>query len=166
MIDNCLTIALIINNWQITPGLGKSEVFYSSLIASFNIGSLLPPIIIAILDLLSVPIWYMWFSSILAFVIGFVIRGVTYIPVLIGVSSFLAGYYSGGHYASLYIYFAKSTLEYETYLRAESDEEASKRGSSIRNYLFGTIVVFVSLGQIFSNGKFLASYVLHENYNS
>ena len=141
---------------QVTPGLGQSEEFYSWLISSFNIGALAGSITVAILDRLLVPIWYLWFGCIAAHIIGFVIRGVTYIPALVAVSMFLAGYFSGGHFPIAYIYFARSTVEYEKYLKAEcGDKAASGKGTSIRNHLINFIVVAINTGQIIANGKFL-----------
>ena len=60
------------------------------------------------------------------------IRGVTYIPALVTVSMFLAGYFSGGHFPITYIYFARSTVEYEKYLKAECGDKANGKGKTIR----------------------------------
>ena len=151
---------------QVTPGLGQSEEFYSWLISSFNIGALAGSITVAILDRLLVPIWYLWFGCIAAHIIGFVIRGVTYIPALVTVSMFLAGYFSGGHYPMVYIYLARSTAEYEKYLKAEcGDKAASGKGKAIRNHLINSIVVAINAAQVIANGKLINRILVYIHIN-
>ncbi len=100
-----------------------------------------------------VPYWYLLLVNILAHIIGFLIRAISYQPALIVVSSFLSGYYPGGHYAVAYTYIAKSVVEYEKLLKLESGDEANGRGASIRNKFFTLTVFFVNLGKIAGNGK-------------
>ncbi len=90
--------------------------------------------------------------NVLAHIIGFLIRAITYRPALIVVSSFLSGYYPGGLYAVAYTYIAKSVVEYEKLLKLESGDEANGRGASIRNNLFSLVICIVNLGKVAGNG--------------
>ena len=77
-------------------------------------------------------------------------------PALVAVSMFLAGYFSGGHFPITFIYFARSTVEYEKYLKAEcGDKAASGKGKTTRNHLINLIVVVINTAQVIANGKFI-----------
>ncbi len=83
-------------------------------------------------------------------------------PALVVVSMFLAGYFSGGHYPIAFIYFTRSTVKYEKYLKAEcGDKEASGKGKAIRNHLINSVVVAVSTAQVMGNGKLINRILMY-----
>ena len=137
------------------PGLGESEAFYSWLLFSYNLGSVAAAIMFAVMERSMVPYWYMLLVNILAHIIGFLIRAITYQPALIVVSSFFAGYFPGGNYTIALTYIAKSVVEYEKLLKLESGDEANGKGASVRNKFFALFMVFANLGKIVGNGKLI-----------
>ncbi len=87
-------------------------------------------------------------------------------PALVVVSMFLAGYSSGGHYPIIFIYFTRSTVEYEKYLKAEcGDKAASGKGTAIRNHLINSILGVVSAAQVIGNGKLISKIVVYVHIN-
>ena len=140
--------------FQITPGLGKSEEFFSWAIGSFNIGALLGSIFSIILQKLNVPSWYLFMQIELFCTLGALIRAITYIPELVILSTVMIGYFSGAIFTLSYTYFAQSTIDYEKILHAEIGKEALGKGRYIRNILFSLATIFVCLGRIIGNGEF------------
>ncbi len=136
------------------PGLGESEAYYSWQFVAYNVGAFSAAIVFALSERLMVPYWYLLLGNLLTHIIGFLIRAISYQPGLIVLSSFLAGFFPGGHYAITFTYIAKSVVEYEKLLKMESGDKAIGRGTLIRNQLFSLYVVICNLGSVFGNGKY------------
>lgn len=122
------------------PGLGKSESFYSWMIALFNIGAFIGAITCGCL-VKYVPFWYLFMFSTSLHIAGYVLYAVTYNGWLMMVSKLLAGYFIGAETTLALAYFAKSSQEY-----TELMKEIGKKPqpwTALRNTLFS----FLNLGR-------------------
>lgn len=134
---------------QIAAGLGQSELFYSWVIAMFNMGALVGAVGSGIL-VKHVPYWHLVLLVLVLHTIGYVLYAISYDGWVIMISKFLSGTFIGGEMTLALSYFAESSLQYEEIL-LQLDKKITK--GNTRRRLFAWHNVGVGLGYIIGPGR-------------
>lgn len=148
---------------QITPGLGQSELFYSWVIAVFNIGALFGAVGSGFL-IKYIPYWHLILAILASHTVGYVLYAISYEGWVIMVSKFLSGIFIGGEMTLALSYFAESSTEYRTIWK-QMGENYEER-NTIRRKLFAWHNIGVGIGYILGPGIHfkLSTRPLHKNY--
>lgn len=133
---------------QISPGLGESELFYSWVIALFNIGALFGAVGTGFL-IKYIPYWHLILLTLILHTVGYVLYAISYEGWVIMLSKFLSGIFIGGEMTLALSYFAESSAEYKNIWQ----QMGEKRDESIiRRKLFAWHNIGVGIGYILGPG--------------
>ncbi len=134
---------------QITPGLGQSEVFYSSVLMLFHGGATFGALLAALLVRVT-PYWYLLLFSLTIHTLSYVMYGMAASSWIIAVSKFLSGLFIGMEKTVTFAYFGES---YSDYLGAleELGREESKR-TRMKDRLFALHSIGVNIGFLIGPG--------------
>ena len=136
---------------QIQPGLGESELFYSWVIALFNIGALVGAVGSGFL-VKHIPYWHLVLGNLLMHTIGYILYAISQDGVVIMVSKFLSGIFIGGEMTLALSYFAESSVAYE---KIYSQLGRKTDAGTIRRSLFAWHNVGVGIGYIIGPGMIM-----------
>lgn len=135
-------------------GLGKSETFYSTLIAIFNVGATFSGILAGILAKY-LPYWYLFTFALFSHIGGFVLYAVSYEGWVILLSKFLSGIFIGLQRTLALSYATSSSVKYVEALQetGEKINDPEVAAGKIRDYLFSAQTIGISLGFFLGPGK-------------
>ena len=133
---------------QIEPGLGESELFYSWVIALFNIGALFGAVGSGLL-IKYIPYWHLILLTLLTHTVGYILYAISNQGWVIMISKLLSGVYIGGEMTLALSYFAESSVEYENIMLKLGKD---KKSGSIRRKLFAWHNVGVGVGYFIGPG--------------
>ena len=136
---------------QFEPGLGKSEAFYSWLIAAFNIGAVIgASSSIVLLKLF--PYWHLVLSSLILHTLGYVLYALTNSGWIMILSKLLSGLYLGAEMTLVHTYIGESNIDYQEALM-ELGEDV-KKATRVKHRLFGLHSVGNDIGYILGAGLY------------
>lgn len=140
---------MIFTYFQIAPGLGESELFYSWVISIFNIGALFGAVGCGLL-IKYLPYWHLILFILVTHSIGYVLYAISYEGTLIMISKFLSGIFIGGELTLALSYFAESSVDY-TNLMLQRGEKCDE--GTVRRRLFAWHNIGVGVGYIIGPGR-------------
>ena len=133
---------------QISPGLGQSELFYSWVIAIFNIGALFGAVGTGFL-IKYIPYWHLILAILASHTVGYVLYAISYEGWVIMVSKFLSGIFIGGEMTLALSYFAESSTEYRMIWKQMGEK---CEAGMVRRKLFAWHNIGVGIGYILGPG--------------
>ena len=132
------------------PGLQESEAFYSWTLAVFFIGFTVSGVVAGVLTNW-IPYWYLFFSSTLAHVIGYLLYALATDGWMMILGRLLAGISMGSSTALTFAYFGVSFEVYADSARTLENYE-EKRIDKVKGYIFSLYAIGNTLGQILGAG--------------
>lgn len=132
-------------------------MFYSWVIALFNIGALIGAVGTGLL-IKYIPYWHLILLTLLTHTVGYILYALSEKGWIIMISKILSGIYIGGEMTLALSYFAETSTEYENI--AINLGKKSKHGA-IRRKLFAWHNVGVGIGYIIGPG--IVKYVVYSD---
>ncbi len=136
---------------KVEAGLGESEFFYSLLISAINFGAAFGGLTNGFLIRI-IPYWYLWAVALVAQTVSYVIYCVALQSWLMVISRLLAGYFIGSITTIGFSYFTDTSVLYTEELK-KLERDIKQADFRVRNYLFATFNIGLSIGLIIGSGK-------------
>ena len=137
---------------QFQYGLGLSESFYSWSLAINSIGSFVGGMLTGLL-VRCIPYWYLFMSSLLTHIVGFILYAVANEGWILMISKFLAGYFVGAGFTLALSYYSESSVEYVDLMRKRKKEINDDTAERLKGYLFTIVTIGETLGSLAGPGK-------------
>ena len=134
---------------QVEPGLGKSEVFYSWVIAVNVVGSFTGSLVTGF-AIQVVPYWYIMLFGLSTHTLGYLVYTFANSAWLIMLSKFLSGVYIGLAVTFALAYFSESSLDYQAAHKALGNDEV--KAPVVRNRLFALYQLGIGVGYVLGPG--------------
>ena len=135
------------------PGLGESEVFYSSVTAVFNIGAALGAFSSGAL-IKFIPYWHMILSSLILHTLGYVLYAIATTGWVVMLSKLMSGTFNGAQMTLSLAYISESIAVYDKALK-ELGEDDDKKASRIKNRLFAFLSFGSNIGYFLGTGMYI-----------
>ena len=99
-----------------------------------------------------IPYWYLFMSSLLTHIVGFLLYAFTYEGWLLIISKFLSGYFLGAHFTLSLSYASESSVEYVDLMRRRKKKVDDGTTERVKGYLFSLVTIGECLGCFFGPG--------------
>ena len=129
---------------QVEPGLGESEFFYSTLVATFNGVAAFAALLSGVL-VRCVPFWYQYLAYTTALIVGFMLYGISYQGWMLVLSMLTIGLFVGAE-GTLGIMYANKLSN-----TIGNEQDRVK----IRNYLYTAHIFGNGIGFIIGTGMYI-----------
>ena len=140
------------------PGLGESEVFYSSVIAVFNIGAALGAFSSGVL-IKFIPYWHVILSSLILHTLGYVLYATATSGWVVMLSKLMSGTFNGTQMTLSLAYISQSIAVYDEALK-QLVEEDDKKAARIKHRLFAFLSFAYSFGALLGTGMYIELCVM------
>ena len=138
-----------VNVLQLEAGLGESETFYSWVIATFFIGSVIGSLSNGAL-LKYVPYWHLILISLLLHTVGYVLHATAGTGWVLVLSKLLSGWFIGADTTLSLAYISESISNYHEALKKLGKDDG--KVSLIRNRLFALYILGYNIGTVIGTG--------------
>ena len=143
------------NPFQVPPGLGQSEFFYSWVVTAYSIGEVTFALVYAYLFHV-VPYAYIFLSLIVSYVLGSLIYAVTSSGLTILAGRFLVGGSAIALQSAFFVYVAEREVDYETaYYAAQDrmdDADGSKEHRKLKERMYAYRVIGIGTADMIGTG--------------
>ena len=130
------------------------------MIASLHIGSVIGAVSNAVLSKF-LPYWYLFLSSLVVFILGFVLYALATTGWLVVLANLLSGISSGIRMSLTLAYISESNVVYRVTLKELGED--SEKATRVKHRLFAIDTVGYTIGQILGPG--IPTFLLTVQYN-
>jgi len=143
--------------FQVLPGLGKSEFFYSWTVAVYSIGEVTFALVYACLFHV-VPYTYIFLSLIMSYILGSLFYAVASSGWMILIARFLVGGCCVVGESAFYVYIADREPEYEKAYAAQNDvhdADKDRKGQKLKERMYAYRVLLIGTANLIGTGTLL-----------